>query len=233
MTTMFLLFTIAVALCAAAILIISLKGNARSLGLAGLLLWVAYSGGLGYLNGVAHVALPVPLLPILAGPTFTFALAVALSPAGRGLADRVPLWMLVGLQTFRLGLELFLYPLTRDGLIPEVATFLGGNVDILFGLTAPLIALLAARRPSGNTIVLVWNILGILSVLNASVRSALTAPGALHLIHSAVENRAMGMFPYTFIPAFLAPLALTLNILGLRNGLKGTTRQPVQIAARS
>jgi hypothetical protein len=38
----------------------------------------------------------------------------------------------------------------------------------------------------------------------------------LKLISTEVPNVAMGFFPYTFIPGFLAPLAVTLHVLAIR-----------------
>jgi len=232
MAAIFLVFTVAVAIATAALLIFALRGAARIAYLSGLASWLTFTGGVGVASSVFHVALPVPLLALLAGPSFTLALAVALSPLGRGLALQVPMWALMGLQTFRLGIELSLYPLAKQGLIPEVATFLGGNIDILFGLTAPVMAWLAVRGRAGPAVILTWNVLGILSVCNAGARSALTAPGALHLIHTAVANQAMGLFPYTFIPAFLAPLALMLHIVAIRAALGRRAGEPGKLDPR-
>jgi hypothetical protein len=38
----------------------------------------------------------------------------------------------------------------------------------------------------------------------------------LKLISTEVPNVAMGIFPYAFIPGFLAPLAVTLHVLAIR-----------------
>jgi hypothetical protein len=232
MAAIFLVFTVAVAIATATLLIFALRGAARIAYVLGLVSWLAFTGGVGVASSVFHVVLPVPLLALLAGPSFTLALAVALSPLGRGLALQVPMWALMGLQTFRLGIELSLYPLAKQGLIPEVATFLGGNIDIIFGLTAPVMAWLAHRGRAGPAVILTWNVLGILSVCNAGARSALTAPGALHLIHTSVANQAMGQFPYTFIPAFLAPLALMLHIVAIRAALGRGAGEPGKFGPR-
>jgi hypothetical protein len=38
----------------------------------------------------------------------------------------------------------------------------------------------------------------------------------LKLMSTEVPNVAMGIFPYTFIPGFFAPLAVTLHVLAIR-----------------
>ena len=72
-----------------------------------------------------------------------------------------------------------------------------------------------------------WNVLGLLSLANAAASAVLTGP--LKLISTEVPNLAMGMFPYTFIPGFLAPLAITLHVLAIRAiaTLLRETRSPV------
>jgi hypothetical protein len=63
-------------------------------------------------------------------------------------------------------------------------------------------------------------------VANVAVRSILTTPGPTHLIDTEIANRAVSLFPYTFIPGFLAPLAVLLHVLAIR-GLRSTKSQSV------
>jgi hypothetical protein len=95
-------------------------------------------------------------------------------------------------------------------------TFEGANVDIFIGASAPLIAWLGTRGRVGLRVALVWNVLGLLALANVVVRSILTAPGPLHLIHLEVPNQMLGTFPYLFIPAFFVPLAVVLHLLAIR-----------------
>jgi hypothetical protein len=71
-----------------------------------------------------------------------------------------------------------------------------------------------------------WNVLGLLSLANVAASSMLTGP--LKLISTEVPNVAMGIFPYAFIPGFLAPLAVTLHVLAIRAiaNLLRDTRSP-------
>jgi hypothetical protein len=52
------------------------------------------------------------------------------------------------------------------------------------------------------------------------VRAILTTP-ALQALVTEVPNRALGMFPFTFIPSLMVPLALTLHVLAIRALLAG------------
>jgi hypothetical protein len=95
-------------------------------------------------------------------------------------------------------------------------TFGGGNVEILIGLSAPLIALISARGSGGRRIAFAWNVIGLVSLVNVAARAVLTAPGPLNFIHGEVFNTALGAFPFTFIPGFMAPLAMMLHVLTFR-----------------
>jgi hypothetical protein len=130
-----------------------------------------------------------------------------------------PLWLLLGLQSFRIIVELFLHQLWIEGLIPRMLTFAGANVDIYVGATAPFIAWWSTRRRSPTTtrkVTLVWNILGLLILANVVIRAVLTAPGPLHRIHTEVPNLMIGTFPFTFVPGFFVPLAVLLHVLAIR-----------------
>ncbi len=60
---------------------------------------------------------------------------------------------------------------------------------------------------------LTWDWLGLLALANAVVRSALTAPGPLQLLHTILPNGAIGTFPYTYIAGLCVPLAVSLHVL--------------------
>ena len=127
------------------------------------------------------------------------------------------LWVLIGTQAFRVGVELFIHQLWIDGLVPKMLTFAGANVDIYIGASALVIAWLSMRGWWGQRLALLWNILGLLSLANVVTRAVLTAPGPLHLIHAEVPNRMIGTFPFMFIPGFFVPLAVVLHVLAIRS----------------
>ena len=136
---------------------------------------------------------------------------------GGYLAASLPLGLIFALQSFRIGVELTLSSLHDVGLTTRLMTLAGGNVEILIGFSAPLIALIATRGTAvGRRVALVWNVVGLLSLLNVATRAVLTAPGPLNLIHAELPNVAMGMFPFSYIPGFMAPLAMMLHVLAFR-----------------
>jgi hypothetical protein len=159
-------------------------------------------------------SLRLPGIVWVVGPVVLFVVFVVRSNIGARVAATIPLWLILGFESFRIGVELLIHRLWEDGLVPKLLTYAGGNVDMFVGLSAPIIAWIATRGRLGLRLAMGWNVLGLLSLANATASAVLTGP--LKLISTEVPNVAMGMFPYTFIPGFLAPLAVTLHVLAIR-----------------
>ena len=180
-------------------------------------IWLVYVGTLSMLGIVGNAGLKPPGVVYLFVPVFLYMFFFAVrSRAAAAAALAFPLWLLTAAQVFRVAVEVGLHRLGVEGLVPRLMTYDGGNVDIVIGLTAPIVAWLAASGRISRRLALGWNILGLLALANVAVRAALTAPGPLHFIHADVPNLAIGMFPYTYIAGFFAPLAVLLHVLSIR-----------------
>jgi hypothetical protein len=171
---------------------------------------------MGY-AGAGHLGSGTPPLPVFfIVPAVGLVIFAARSSFGGRLAGGLPAAVFIGLESFRSVVELFLHQLWLEGMVPKMLTFEGANFDIVIGASAPFVAWLVSRRRIGRRIAVGWNVIGILMLLNVTVRSVLTTPGPTHWITSDLANRAITQFPYTFIPAFLAPLAMLLHVLSIR-----------------
>ena len=218
-TTLFLGF---VALMAAVVVALSaryLNGRTAFVITAGLFVWLIYVGLLGYFGVVRNAAMRPPGIAFIFVPVLVFLVLSVLglrSSAGARVALAFPLWIILGTQSFRIVVELFLHQLWIDGLGPKMLTFAGANVDIYVGASAPLIAWLSTRGRLGMKLALIWNVLGLLSLTNVVIRAVLTAPGPFNLIHAEVPNLMIGTFPFMFIPGFFVPLAVVLHVLAVR-----------------
>jgi hypothetical protein len=218
--TLFLGFVAMMAAIVAALVARYLNDRTAFRVLAGMSVWFLYAGLLGYFGVLKNTAMRPPGVAFLLVPVvfllFLFIVFAVRSSAGARLALAVPLWIILGAQCFRIGVELFLHQLWIDGLVPKMLTFEGANVDIYIGASAPLIAWLSTRGRLGIRFALVWNVLGLLVLSNVVIRAVLTAPGPFNLIHAEVPNRMMGTFPFLFIPGFFVPLAVVLHVLAIR-----------------
>ena len=66
--------------------------------------------------------------------------ALACTGYGRRLALGLPLWALIGIQGFRLPLELAMHAMYERGVMPEQMSYSGRNFDIVTGITALVVA---------------------------------------------------------------------------------------------
>ena len=172
---------------------------------------------LGYRGAIAGGLLGVPGPALLVVPLIAFvALFLARSPEAKQVALSIPLWLLLGAQTFRIGVELFLHRLWLDGMAPRMLTYEGANFDMIVGLSAPIVVWAYWRGRIGERAALAWNIVGLAMLANVALRALLTAPGPLNFLHAEIPNTAIGTFPFTYIPGFFAPLALVLHVLAIR-----------------
>jgi hypothetical protein len=232
-STLFLGFLAMMAAIVVALIARYISRRAAYRVLAGLCVWFVYAGLLGYFGVLKNTAMRPPGIAFLVVPIlfflFLFTLLIVRSAIGARLAQAFPLWIILGTQCFRIGVELFLHQLWIDGLVPKMLTFEGANVDIYIGVSAPLIAWLSKRGRRSMKFALAWNALGLLSLTNVVIRAVLTAPGPFNLIHAEVPNLMMGTFPFLFIPAFFVPLAAVLHVLAIwaissRLGSRWTSR---------
>jgi hypothetical protein len=182
--------------------------------IAGVAIWLVYVGLFSSLGYMRDPSLRPPGIVWVVGPVVLFVVFVVSSNIGARVAATIPLWLILGFESFRIGVELLIHRLWEDGLVPKLLTYAGGNFDMFVGLSAPIIAWIATQGRLGLRLAMGWNVLGLLSLANAAASAVLTGP--LKLISTEVPNVAMGMFPYTFIPGFLAPLAVTLHVLAIR-----------------
>lgn len=191
--------------------------------LAGWLLataFVARSGALARWDERPPRLVFVPVSAVLV------ALLARRTAAFRALLAALPRAALIGAQTFRVGVELVLYGLLITGRAPEQVTFAGRNFDVLVGLTAPLLAMAVARGKAGPALVTAWNVCG-LGILANTVFTVLTStPGPLHLPWPGAPLTVLADWPFVWLPAFLAPLAVFLHISSLQQTLPLLRQRP-------
>jgi hypothetical protein len=185
--------------------------------LAGLVVWFLYAGLMAHFGIISNSEMRLPGIAFIVVPVLLFLVLFVARPSASALGVLAfPLWLILGTQCFRVGVELFLHQLWIEGLVPKMLTFGGANVDIYIGLSAPLIAWLSTCGRWGLKLAAAWNILGLLALLNVVTRAVLTAPGPLHLIHSEIPDRMISTFPFLLIPGFFVPLAVVLHLLAIR-----------------
>jgi len=125
---------------------------------------------------------------------------------------------LIGIQGFRIPVELFLWGLFLSGDIPVQMTFEGQNLDILTGALGAVLYFLWPRfsEPLQRWVVLGFNSLGLCLLLNIVLTAILSMPTALRVFMNAPANRVVTTFPFVLLPTVLVPCALGFHLLSLR-----------------
>ncbi|MGE3802782.1 MAG: hypothetical protein AB7H80_17335 [Candidatus Kapaibacterium sp.] len=182
--------------------------------LLGWLLLTAILASRGFLDDFSSVP---PRFIVVFLPAFIAMIFLSVRQPVLSLIGRGPVAWLVGIQVFRLFLELILHTLYSRGIIPQQMTFEGLNFDIITGITAPIVAWLLHRNaPSAVRIAQIWNAMGLLLVLNILIISLLSAPVPFQVFTEEPANRVVAEFPFVWLPAFVVPCAILLHIWSLR-----------------
>lgn len=177
---------------------------------------------------------PPTMAPVILG-VFAIAFGVGLSKTGERLATTLPLALLVGVQGFRLPLELMMHEAMEQGLMPAQMSYSGYNFDIVTGATALIVAGLLLAGRAGARLVWAWNIMGTLLLANVVTIALLSAPGPWRVFTTEPANVWVTQAPYVWLPAVMVTMALLGHIVifrKLRLGA-GAPVSPVRAASRA
>ena len=128
----------------------------------------------------------------------------------------LPFFWLTLVHVVRIPVEVALWALFHEGLVPVEMTFEGLNYDILVGLSAPAIAWFFAREPGvQKRWLLLWNVVGLCLLVHIVGRGILSAPLPVQMLAFDRPNYGVMYFPYIWIPAFVVPLAFFAHVASL------------------
>lgn len=109
-------------------------------------------------------------------PSLIIIALVFLTKQGKQFIDSLQLKWLTLLHVVRIPVEFVLYYVFLVGLIPKLMTFEGYNYDIICGITAPVIYyFFFVKNKLNYNILLVWNIICLILLLNIVVIAILSA----------------------------------------------------------
>lgn len=171
--------------------------------------WAVVIGGVAYSGFFQNTATIPPRFVWLIIPTFTFTVV-----AYRWIdVQDVSMKWLIAIHVIRIPVELVLYQLFLQGLIPELMTFKGWNWDILSGISACLILWLYANNRATKNLLLFWNwaALVLLAVIVGS--AILSAPTPIQQFAFDQPNVAVLRFPFIWLPAVVVPIVLLSHLL--------------------
>ncbi|HNQ11641.1 MAG TPA: hypothetical protein PKH65_01530 [Bacteroidia bacterium] len=169
---------------------------------------------MGYFN--KYDAMP-PRMLLLMIVIVMIVLAILFSGRVSYLLRYVPPEHLIYVQSFRIVVEIILVSLYYAYVIPVQMTFEGMNYDILIGITAPLIGYFCfVKKSLPQWVAIIWNILGILLIINVVTIAALSSPFPFKYFMNEPANTLPVIWPYSLLPSVLVPIALMLHFLSIK-----------------
>lgn len=185
----------------------------------GLILWFILVSTLAILGIFADFTAVPPKLPFaLIFPIFVLIFILRSKNLDSILAHIPPQWFL-NIQFFRFFVEILLWFLFLDDVLPKRMTFEGYNWDILAGITGPVFAYICfGNQQHKKWLAIVWNIVGLILLINIVSIALMTMPTPFQVFQE--DNTIVGHFPIVLLPTILVPIAYYMHILSLRQLLK-------------
>ncbi|MBM4384751.1 MAG: hypothetical protein FJ091_15470 [Deltaproteobacteria bacterium] len=209
-------FLMLVAAVAALFVVTQARLGHRMRGVVVVALWLGVAGALARSGVLAELSRMPPPFALMVLGYAAATIALAFSPLGTQLVERAPLAWLVGYQAFRIPVEIILHESYEEGLIPVQMTWSGMNFDVVTGVSALVVAALAARGRAPRALVAAWNVLGCALLATIVTVAFLSAPTPLRVFMNEPANTIVTTFPYVWLPAFLVQAALFGHVLVFR-----------------
>jgi hypothetical protein len=190
--------------------------------------WVVFISVLA-LTGLAgdFSRFPPPMMPMVLLPPLITALTLTFLKGFNQILVHVPGKWLIGLQSFRIAVEILLWALFAQGLLPIQMTFEGLNFDVITGLTAPIAAYLFATRPGWRKqIIRWWNAGGLVLLITIVTVSILSLPTPIRVFTNEPANTVVTTFPFILLPGLLVPIAYSMHFFSLRQLSLRNQQQP-------
>ena len=186
-----------------------------------LILWAIIQSVLSLAGFYNDTSIVPPRLLLVFVPVLLTIGWLFLSKGGKAILNRYDLRLLTMIHAVRLPVEIVLYGLFMAGAVPELMTFTGQNPDIIMGITAPLVYWLCFRlwadQPErSRRFLIIWNIAGILLLVNIVTRAVLSIPTPIQQFGFEQPNVAVIFFPYVLLPAVIVPIVMVSHLASLR-----------------
>ena len=150
-------------------------------------------------------------------PTILTIILLFITKKGREFIDSLDLAKITYINIVRVPVEIVLFWLFTNKVIPELMTFEGRNFDIFAGITAPLIAYYGIQKGKLNQKgILIWNFICLGLLLNIVVNALLSAPSPFQKFAFEQPNIAILNFPFSWLPTFIVPIVMFGHLTSIR-----------------
>ena len=149
-------------------------------------------------------------------PAIIAIITTFLTKRGRTFINKINLKTLTYFHSIRIPVEIILSLLFHYGAVSVYMTFEGTNFDIISGLSAPVIAYLAFRSTPNKKLLISWNIICLLLLLNVVITAIFAFPSPFQKLAFNQPNLAVLYFPYSLLPTLIVPIVIFSHLIAIK-----------------
>jgi multisubunit Na+/H+ antiporter MnhF subunit len=183
-------------------------------------IWLVIQTLLGTGGFYTNTQVMPPRFLLTIGPPMLLIIGLFVTKRGQAFINGLNLKTLTILHIVRVPVELVLFWLFLHKAVPEIMTFEGQNFDILSGITAPIIYYLFKKEYIGAGIMLLWNFVCLVLLINIVSTAILSAPFPFQQLAFEQPNIAVLYFPFNWLPACIVPIVLFSHLVAIRHLLR-------------
>ena len=158
-----------------------------------------------------------PRFVLMVLPPILFILILLSSNFGKTYLNNLSLKNLTLIHAIRIPIEIVLWALYEEKLVPQLMTFEGANFDILSGISAPFVFYYLHKNENYNKFFLiVWNVFCLILLLIIVTIAVLSAPSPFQQLAFEQPNIGVLHHPFNWLPSFLVPVVLFCHLASLR-----------------
>jgi len=142
--------------------------------------------------------------------------------------DHFDVKKLTVLHSIRLAIEMVLFWLFLNKVMPQLMTFEGRNFDLISGITAPLVYYFGfVKRKIGVRAILAWNFICLAILLFTVSNAVLSAPTPLQQLAFDQPTIAVFYFPFVWLPGVVVPIVIFSHLITIRLLLKEIRKRTI------
>jgi hypothetical protein len=154
---------------------------------------------------------------LLLAPLLLVIALMLITKTGKRFTDSLDLKTLTLLHIVRIPVELVLYWLCVHKTVAPIITFEGNNLDIISGITSPLVYYFGfVKNKLSRNVLITWNITCLALLANVVITAILSAPFPFQQFGFDQPNIAILYFPYVWLPCLIVPIVLYSHLAALR-----------------
>ncbi len=193
------------------------KASKSKVVIFGILVGMIIIGLLGFYGFFRVVDSVPPRFIFLLAPGILFVVLLLTTKKGKAFTDQLNLRWLTLIHLIRIPVEIVLFYVFIEGLIPDLMTFEGYNFDIISGLTAPIIYYLVfIKKLIGKRGLLIWNFVCLGLLLNILTIAVLSAQTPFQQFAFDQPNIGVTYFPFVWLPTIIVPMVLYCHLASIR-----------------